>query len=1338
MLQHYVAAHARRIVRPLPNATASTVAALQPKELSQGGESRMGPAAPCALLKGGEGGELRDAAMTEGDTSAEVVSVAKDGKDAEKMRLKTLVEFCGNLKKKSHARADAIKSMLVQHGQEVEKEMTEMARRAVMELILQPARNASTVKKCQQIVQDAISEVPALTAKRMHQRLDAVLAASLQHVRALEKEVTRGSKMITLALNGRPEDVLRSHGVSLASSSPSSSSHSNEMQLFTGSTPQLTSTASSQSRSSSSSQLAMRSWAVARGAFATPSEDDLSRLFAMEHVKWPSPQVQQQYGTQLRDAELVSAGAFSPFSALTHQLFGTPLPEHVVRLAVMLHILQHEKAYDLPLRKVHGFGAVEFVQKSMNSRSHESSSLARGGHVTLKAFADRFNTDLVLYTPFTAHPVLIRPSLSPSRVSAKGTGVVCLGLISASRFESLVVADSKQRVPRHMLHQAAADIDPDRVLTRAPMSASSKEERIRRRAKRRRRFSAEQGKSGSLSDSDGESRMAMDGDGDHDSDDDAMEDEVTDAGLRMLAMPCPGDDVNDSSAGGRAQSKRRIPSMGETRRNADVESSTSSQRCVLKDTMDDDMMNQALPPIPLKIHKVKASPVRRSDGGRFAPPSLVDVCIAAICSGIDMLPPLQGSLPQELVQGILTRLVEERLVCDETLRRLLMGAEMLTLDLSNCTQLSYSSCLVLAKHCPQVYRLNLSGCSTLCPDGISRLICAMPGLEYLNLSGCARVDASVLSAVAYSCPKLISLNVTQCSSVEDEGISEVISRCLKLRSLRAAGCPQLTSLGVEGLMLSECGAARALSMKEQKDTSVAGQILELDVSLLRLSDETVASIACRCRQLTVFHFAGGMQQQTAMVASANEDGGGRTSVLGQQQQQYHGNDSNGNNHDGDATGAVDATMPSSSRSPPYPGGHTPLVPHLSDLGIMAIASKCAQLRSLHVTSCDISDEGLRQILRHCPKLNSLHLPGCRRLTSSAFIASDAADVDRCGQQRHPPPPITDLMLARCGNIGDLAVSRVALLFPELQKLDLSCCEGVSDKGVLEVSSHCHRLVCINLSRCSRVSDVGITALANRCRHMEELRLYGVGKAVTDMALMEIAHHCPRLRVLDISSCEAVGDAGVMELARTSPPLRKLWLDSTAVTDRSLVPLVVQCGPSLRLLHLAYCEGVGSAAVQALAVHAPGLQQLDLSYCNAVPWRALVSAVDAPSPGQPPALAKLRVLRLRGYAHIVACGFSHPQLCVLDLSWSRYLEDGAVVHLARGCGALEQLDLAWCGQVSVTAVHALAEHCAQLVHLNLQGCTRLPFLSRGSGMAYFRSGALSSTPAAAAAAVSSLD
>ena len=86
------------------------------------------------------------------------------------------------------------------------------------------------------------------------------------------------------------------------------------------------------------------------------------------------------------------------------------------------------------------------------------------------------------------------------------------------------------------------------------------------------------------------------------------------------------------------------------------------------------------------------------------------------------------------------------------------------------------------------------------------------------------------------------------------------------------------------------------------------------------------------------------------------------------------------------------------------------------------------------------------------------------------------------------------------------------------------CSDVSEDVLLAIAHHCPLLKILMISECEAVNDKVLTAIANGYRHLEDL---------------------------NIGKCLQVSDVGVIEVAENCTALESLWLSDNNITDASI-------------------------------------------------------------------------------------------------------------------------------------------------------------------------------------------
>ena len=192
-------------------------------------------------------------------------------------------------------------------------------------------------------------------------------------------------------------------------------------------------------------------------------------------------------------------------------------------------------------------------------------------------------------------------------------------------------------------------------------------------------------------------------------------------------------------------------------------------------------------------------------------------------------------------------------------------------------------------------------------------------------------------------------------------------------------------------------------------------------------------------------------------------------------------------------------------------------------------------------------------------------------------------------------------------------------------------------------------------------------------------------------LQWVAHHCPQLRYLVLTSTTATAlnyssqpsttatDGGnlteaIQAVARGCSQLRHLDFDGNFVSDVAIEAIAQSCH-QLQCLYLSDCD-VTDAALLAVAQGCPKLKELDVS------------------------------LNFISNAAIQAVARAYPQLKKLNVASCADLRDEAIDSVARGCPQLECLDVSGLQFITDAAIHAVSQGCPQLKQLGMIQCDRL--------------------------------
>jgi len=117
--------------------------------------------------------------------------------------------------------------------------------------------------------------------------------------------------------------------------------------------------------------------------------------------------------------------------------------------------------------------------------------------------------------------------------------------------------------------------------------------------------------------------------------------------------------------------------------------------------------------------------------------------------------------------------------------------------------------------------------------------------------------------------------------------------------------------------------------------------------------------------------------------------------------------------------------------------------------------------------------------------------------------------------------------------------------PHLTSLNLYGCVKITDSSLQalgSVGAGPNKLKKLNLSMCRSVTDVGLRHLLEGKRNcsstLEWLILFDCNK-ITSASLILLGKKCPRLKVLEVSSCDGLDGAGLETFLGNATKLEKL-------------------------------------------------------------------------------------------------------------------------------------------------------------------------------------------------------
>lgn len=101
--------------------------------------------------------------------------------------------------------------------------------------------------------------------------------------------------------------------------------------------------------------------------------------------------------------------------------------------------------------------------------------------------------------------------------------------------------------------------------------------------------------------------------------------------------------------------------------------------------------------------------------------ALTDMCIEVVCRYIEYVPPLEGSLPEELVQKVISVLIEENKLSAVILERTL-DVSITSLNLDRFKHISSQTCTFIAQVCTSLRKLSLANSVGLTPEDLIAIV----------------------------------------------------------------------------------------------------------------------------------------------------------------------------------------------------------------------------------------------------------------------------------------------------------------------------------------------------------------------------------------------------------------------------------------------------------------------------------------------------------------------------------------------------------------------------------------------------------------------------------------
>lgn len=339
---------------------------------------------------------------------------------------------------------------------------------------------------------------------------------------------------------------------------------------------------------------------------------------------------------------------------------------------------------------------------------------------------------------------------------------------------------------------------------------------------------------------------------------------------------------------------------------------------------------------------------------------------------------------------------------------------------------------------------------------------------------------------------------------------------------------------------------------------------------------------------------------------------------------------------------------------------------LVDDELLNLFAGCPKLERLTLVNCTKLTHGpITNVLQNCDRLQSIDMTGVQDIQDDIIYAL----ATHCTR-------LQGLYAPGCGNISEDAVMTLLKACPMLKRIKFNNLENITNLSILAMYENCKLLVEIDLHNCPKVLDRYLQGIFSELVQLREFRISNA-PGITDH-LFDLIHEdqfLDKLRIIDVTGCNAITDKLVERMVRCAPRLRNVVLSKCMqITDASLRHLT-KLGRSLHYIHLGHCALITDFGVQALVRACHRIQYIDLACCSQLTDWTLMELSNLP---------KLRRIGL------VKCNL---------------ISDSGIMELVRRRGeqdCLERVHLSYCTNLTIGPIYFLLKNCPRLTHLSLTG------------------------------------
>ncbi|KAH7861130.1 hypothetical protein Vadar_021940 [Vaccinium darrowii] len=332
---------------------------------------------------------------------------------------------------------------------------------------------------------------------------------------------------------------------------------------------------------------------------------------------------------------------------------------------------------------------------------------------------------------------------------------------------------------------------------------------------------------------------------------------------------------------------------------------------------------------------------------------------------------------------------------------------------------------------------------------------------------------------------------------------------------------------------------------------------------------------------------------------------------------------------------------------------------LTDISLLALSKNCIYLTGIALWNCcKVTEYGIKFVLRKSRNLSSLSVDQidfgrlddysiccARNITTLEIYTANFPD-EFLHLLVKASIPLKSLYLDLCHHPSFTfsGISSLLNKYSSLECLSVVRTDILTDETMSALSHYLSSLVMIRLGICNNLTESTFFTLAKNCPLLEDISMevtnFGGGggdraidivqnprikslnlesnQNLSDECLAKLAHVCPNLEVLDVSSCKGITEKGIAYFLKSSSKIRKLWIVEcggiknigngfelselevfgaarSGINDDGLVAIGNRCR---RLLHLNLngCQGVTAVGLREILTNCEILKKINLTRC----------------------------------------------------------------------------------------------------------------------------------------------